>query len=251
MHERHHGRPTVRLVHGARHLADLQRAGAEPFEVARLLTVERRRQQRRRLGLGAGRSPRRDVADEELVGDRRLEPAVGVPHMPPEQIVELQIVRGRVIVAVPPEPITAFRDQQLLVRLGQRGFIDASRPGRAVERRVSIGQLSPRLLVVRVADPDVEVRVDPGPGEDPRQFLFRSLARLRHRHGSHLRMTGQATIERPEERPSAALEVFPGVLAVQDDRDERVSPAGPVPIAAARLDQPGDEIVRGGFRRPA
>src|SRR5207245_3583860 len=132
-----------------------------------------------------------------------------------EQIVELQIVRRRVIVAVPPEPIAAFCDQQFLVRLGQRGWIDTGGPGCAVERRVGIRQLTPGLLVVRVADPDVEVRVDPRPGEDPRQLLSRPRARLRHRNGPQLRMTGQAPVERPETRPSTALEMLPGVLPAQ------------------------------------
>ena len=56
-------------------------------------------------------------------------------------------------------------------------------------------------------------------------------------------MVGQPPVQRPQERPAAALEVLPGVLAVEDDRDERLSPAGALAIAPAGLDQPADEVV--------
>src|SRR5437773_5058689 len=101
-----------------------------------------------------------------------------------------------------------------------------------------------------MSDPDVEVRVYPGPGKDPRQLLSRPRTRFSHRHGPELRMTGQAPIERPEKRPSTAFEVFPGVLAIQDDRDERLSPAGPLSVAAARPHEAGDGVRRRRFPRP-
>ena len=63
-----------------------------------------------------GAPRRRDVADEQLVGDRLLQQPVGVPEVPAEQVVELEVVRRRMVVAVPPEPVAAFGDQHLLAR---------------------------------------------------------------------------------------------------------------------------------------
>ena len=68
-------------------------------------------------------------------------------------------------------------------------------------------------------------------------------ARLGHGHGPQLGVVGQPAVQRAQERPAAALEVLPGVLAVQDDRDERLFPAGRARVAAARLDEPRDEVV--------
>jgi hypothetical protein len=40
--------------------------------------------------------------------------------MPPEEVVELEIVGRRMVVAVPPEPVAAFGDEDLFARFGQR-----------------------------------------------------------------------------------------------------------------------------------
>jgi hypothetical protein len=39
--------------------------------------------------------------------------------------------------------------------------------------------------------------------------------------------------------------MLPGVFAVEDDRNERVFPAASFTVAAARFDQPPDEVLRG------
>jgi hypothetical protein len=101
-----------------------------------------------------------------------------------------------------------------------------------------------------MADPDVEVRVDPGPGENGRQLLPRPRARVAHRDGPQIRVRRQAAVEGAQERPSPSLEVFPGVLTVQDHEDGRLSPAGTLPIGAARLRQPLDEVRSGSVAGP-
>jgi hypothetical protein len=64
-------------------------------------------------------------------------------------------------------------------------------------------------------------------------------------------MSRQAVIERAEKRPAAGFEVLPGVLAVKDDGDERLCPAGAVAIPAAGFDKAADEVVRRGVGVPA
>jgi hypothetical protein len=67
------------------------------------------------------------------------------------------MVRG-VIVAIPPEPVRAFRNQHLLpgARQGVGRHI-----GGAVERAPRVGKLTPRALIVAVTNPDIKVCIDP------------------------------------------------------------------------------------------
>ncbi len=206
---------------------DLERPGAEPLEVAGLFAIERRREERGWLGQRHQRRPCRDVAHEELVGDGQLQKLVDVAHVPPEQVVELEIVGGRVVIAVPPEPVAAFRNEHLLAGLGERGRRHARSVRRRglLERRPRIDQLAPAFMVVGVPDPDVEVRVDPGTGEDAHQLLAGAGRGLRDRHRPQLGVVREPAIQRPEERTALALVVLPGVFAVQDDRDDGLSPA--------------------------
>src|SRR5262249_8889032 len=105
--------------------------------------------------------------------------------------------------------------------------------------------------VVGMADPDVEIRVNPGAGKDAGQLTNRRRATLGHRDRPQLRVNLEPAIEGAQEGTAAIGEMLPGVLAVEDDRDEGFSPAGSLGVTATGLDQPGNEILRGLFRRPA
>ena len=85
-----------------------------------------RRDDRQRHVAGA------DVGGEQLVRDRLAEHLVDVPQVPAEQVVELEVVVRRMVVAVPPEPVAAFGDQQLLARLLSRFDGLGARPARRV-----------------------------------------------------------------------------------------------------------------------
>ena len=84
-----------------------------------------------------------------------------------------------------------------------------------------------------------------------RSCRARRRAGFGHRDRPKLGMAGEPPVKRAEERAAAALEMLPGVLAVQDDRDERLSPAGRGRVAPAGLRQPRDEIVGRRVGRPA
>src|SRR4029450_10937977 len=114
------------------------------------------------------------------------------------------------VVAVPPEPIAAFGNQVFFGGTGQPVGTDTRR---RLERLPCLSQLAPRALIVSVADPDVEVRVDPRARKNARQFPARLGARFGHRHGPELGVLGQQPVERAEKSPATALAVLPGGLA--------------------------------------
>src|SRR5262249_46343285 len=136
----------------------------------------------------------------------------------------------------------AFGNQDLFPRRLEGRGADARRR----ERFPRIRELTPALLIVGVPDPDVEIRVDPGAGKDPAQLQPWLRAGLGHGHGAELRVPRQPTIQGAQERPASALEVLPGVLAVENDWDHRFAAAGALAVASAPFDQAADEIVRRG-----
>ena len=160
--------------------------------------------------------------------------------MPAEQVVELEVVLGGMIVAVPPEPVAALGDEHFVA--GARDGAGVGLPGR-LERLARIGQLAPGALIVAMADPDVEVRVDPRSREDAGQFGFRAPARLAHRDRPELWMGGEPPVKRAQKRPSAPLEVLPGIFAVEDDEDDRLSPPARRREPSPGVGQAGDEVV--------
>ena len=167
--------------------------------------------------------------------------------MAAEQVVELEIVGRRMVVAVPPEPVAALSDENLFAGGGERGRVGRGR----VERRPRFGELAPGPLVVGVPDPDVEVGVDPGAGKDRHELPRRHGAGLGHRHGPQFGVRRETAIEGAQKRAAAALEMFPGVLPVEDDRDERVLAARAIAVAPAGFHQPVHEIVGGRLGVPA
>src|ERR1700716_3032683 len=112
------------------------------------------------------------------------------------------------IVAVPPEPVAAFSDQYFFARpLDGSGLHTGGR----LQRLAGVGQLTPRLLIVGVPDPDIEVRVDPRPRKNTREIVPRVPAGFGHGDCPKLRMPGETAVKGTQERAPAALEVLPGV----------------------------------------
>ena len=77
-------------------------------------------------------------------------------------------------------------------------------------------------MVIGVADPDIEVGVDPRTGKDATQWRGRRLDRLAHRDGLQLGVRGQRRVQRPKEDAPAL--VSSSVLAGQDDRHHGSGP---------------------------
>src|SRR5215470_2538800 len=100
------------------------------------------------------------------------------------ELVEVAII-GRVMFGtIPPVPVAAFRNEQFLISQLALRF-------RALESILFVGSSSlkevvPRTVVLRGADPDVEVGGDPGTGGDRVQAVDVVMASNRFRNGDGL-----------------------------------------------------------------
>src|SRR5687767_6365962 len=120
------------------------------------------------------------------------------------------------VVAIPPEPVAAFRNEHLLAGAGQRRISKTSSRIRQCTPRLD--ELTPGTVVVRMTDPDIEVPVDPGAREDRRERLGRPRARLAHRDRLHFGMRREPSVESAQKRPSLVFVVLPGILAVENHK---------------------------------
>ena len=196
----------------------------------------------------AAGAPSRDVADEELVGNRPLQQPVDVPQVAAEQVVELEVVGRR------SGRRRTTRTSRCLRRSapprahapGDAGVGVGRRAGRARRARRRAG--SRPCWSSAMADPDVEVRVDPRSRKDAVQLAASAPAQASAM--VTVRSSGcacQPAVERAQERPAAALEVLPGIFAVQDDRDAAPRrPAGALADSGGRPRRAG----RRSRRRP-
>src|ERR1051326_9104415 len=103
-----------------------------------------------------------------------------------------------------------------------------------------------------MADPDVEVRVDPGARKDrlQRRRAAWPAARVGHRHRRELGMMFEPPVQCAKKRTAAPLAMLPGILAVEDDGNDGLSPAGALAEAPAGIDEPVHEVLSGSDRIP-
>ena len=162
----------------------------------------------RLIEVGWGRPPQRHIDVAEM------EPKEAIPDL-----VHPRIVRS----AEPPEPVAALRDERLAARQRERlGLIRLSLT--LPEKIPCLGQQVPGDVVFLVADPGVEVRVDPGARINPGQRALggKSPEEFRNGHCFQLGLKRQPAVQRMEERVAVALVRIPAVFAVQgNDRQER------------------------------
>ena len=109
--------PALASRHRPRWNVGFDAARSQPLEVTRAFAVDHRLQQADGRGASQRDLAGADIGDEELFGNRLAEHLIDISQVPPEQIVKFEIVLGRMIVAVPPEPVAALRNQELLTRL--------------------------------------------------------------------------------------------------------------------------------------
>ena len=174
-----------------------------------------------------------------------------IPEVAAEEIVEFCVMVRRMVVAVPPEPVAAFGDQQLLP--GQGATCWRKRSAVRIEGASRGGELLPGAMIVPMSRPDVKVGVDPGTGEHGLQSAGVAAHGLRHRHSLDVQGRLEFAVQSPQKRPAAAWVMFPGILAIEDDGNGRVLA---VAASAARretmsgISNAGQEVMRGRFRLP-
>ena len=128
---------------------------------------------------------------------------------------------------VPPAPVAALGDHQLLERQLARLGRNAGAGGGLIIGLARARQVLPGAVVLFGSDPDVEIRADPGAREDVVEWLRLYLGQpLAHGERVNLRVGRDASIELAEKGTPVRVVVFPGVLAVQNDGYERVAAAG-------------------------
>jgi hypothetical protein len=81
-----------------------------------------------------------------------------------EELIELGAVSGFVFGPVPPAPVAAFGDEDLFV--GEGALFGGDFVFVLVEGGAGVAEVLPGAVVFLGADPDIEVGVDPGAGED-------------------------------------------------------------------------------------
>ncbi len=127
------------------------------------------------------------------------------------------------IVAVPPEPVGALGDIELVPGLRQTAGSCLPERSSLDEERAGGVQRVPAPVIFGMADPDGEVVADPASGEQVVQRIVRGMVaeKLADLDRPDLPVAGGGLVERTEERHPAVRVVFPAVLAVENDRDER------------------------------
>ena len=217
----------VALVHRAAHrLAGAIEAGAAPFEVAVRVAVDVRLDEPARRNHDSGRLGRvlvrRDDRPAEPLGRRDPEVAEDLLDVAAEERVELRRVLGGEVVAVPPVPVAPLGDEEVTARRFELVPRQLALLFRLRERLARLAEQCPGGVVLRVPDPDAEVRIDPAPGVDARDARARrTLAQLvARKHGADL-SAREAGVERIEERLPGGGIMLPRVLSIERQRDER------------------------------
>ena len=150
-------------MHGAGTRVGTVASGAYPFEIRRDLAIQRDVDGiPRKVVNFAALLDAKDGAGE-CFGRHQAECAVDIDQMIAIELVEFGAIFGTMLGAVPPIPVAAFGNQQLFVGQFSGAFEDTLGLIVGPPRRQ---QQRPRLVVLFGSDPDVEVCVDPGAGED-------------------------------------------------------------------------------------
>ena len=133
--------------------------------------------------------------------------------------------------AVPPAPVAAFGGEQRFQRLRQRRFggrIGAVLLTRFDSSRVRlprVPQQFPRGDVFRVADPDVEIGVDPGCRENPAVVgsVFCGGNRFAGGERAKIRIARYSLVEFAQKFATVARVIFPRIFAIEENGNrERV-----------------------------
>src|SRR5262249_54212097 len=147
-----------------------------------------------------------------------------------KQIVEQAVERAGVVVAVPPEPVRALGNVDLLPGLGECRRVMPARALLGEQELARDMQFVPAAVVLGMTDPDGEILADPAPGEEPLQRLpwWMLGEELADADRANPGVAHDLLVHRAEEPDAPVGVILPAVLAVEDDRDDRcrVVPAG-------------------------
>ena len=160
--------------------------------------------------------------DGQLFRRHSFECRIYVGKMPAIQLIEVTIIGGMVLRAIPPVPVAAFGDEQLFPRQLALRFRNAI--GVAIIVLARLRKQVPGLIVFGRANPYIEVRVDPRTGNETRQRaeVFVTRDRLAHGDGLDRRIALETIVEATQKLTSRLRVVFPGIFAIENHRDNGV-----------------------------
>ena len=194
--------------------------GADPFVKWGEKAIDERRELMARRGIKRGGLGAQNRAIQLR---REVFPADGIDVLQvlPEQFIEEDIAVGREVRPIPPEPVAALGG----VDLHERGIALRGRERRqfALEKTPRDAKQIPAAIFLILADPDVEVTVNPRAGPELGQRIAgrAALEMILDRRAAHeIAAIGKTAIQLAQEGLAAVLESLPCVLTVEDDRDE-------------------------------
>src|SRR5258708_17152107 len=162
---------------------------------------------------GLGQFLRRHLSQDEVDGGEVL--AI--------KGIKFSVVRGTMLWAEPPAPIAAFGGQQRFARVLECGLGGGIRPS-LLARFESVGvgfacipEQFPGGDVFGMADPDVEIGVDPGSGENSGGGgkIAGGANRFRRSDRAEILIAPDACIKLAEKSAAVPRVVFPGIFAVE------------------------------------
>ena len=132
--------------------------GTQPFKVLNIFPVYFRMdicglRSELRFGMRACNGLRQHVRR------RTAQRKIDIGKMLAIELIQFAIVRGMVLRAIPPIPVTTFRDQQFFISQG--GLLCGNLVGIGGKEIACCSELVPRYVIFRRADPNIEIRVDP------------------------------------------------------------------------------------------
>ena len=184
-------------------------------------------------------------------GGAPFERVIHVRQVAAIQRVEVLVVGRMMLRAVPPVPVAALGDQQFFPRQLSLRLRNPMRVAVVVVAR--LGQQVPRPVVLGSANPHVEVGVDPRAGHQALQSAevlgIVPLDGFADGDGLDLRIALQPIVEAAQEFASRLRVVLPRILAVEDDRHDRIAPC--IQNRLRRILNVVDEVIGGVLRRHA
>ena len=131
-----------------------------------------------------------------------------------EQRVENGIVVAGEIIPEPPHPIAAFRDQELFI--GKMPVFFLYLAFALHQSLAGAHDPAPRLMIFRMADPDLEIRVCPGSRRKPIEVLRRKAVQCLGQGHGFQRGILLDTFEQPPQEIAAAIRiVVPGIFPIE------------------------------------
>src|SRR5215472_1957103 len=219
------GEDALGFPHGTQWRVRIDRPGSAPFEEIGHEPINRRCDECERVSDTIRTGLRRNGTNGPVKDVRWGQPHVhpDVSEMGPEEAIELLLVDGVEVIAVPPEPIAPFCRVEFIP--GSLGAVGRKVWCKVPEAGPRVTKEFPSLVVFLMANPNFVILVNPGPGMQLSQLRrsWDSREGFRDSRGSNVQLVmiqsvlAQCRVQKRQEPVPSVVVVFPGIFAVEDD----------------------------------